>query len=67
MSEDHAPSVRIEAIAALNHFKSEAAVKALLAITELPVDYYIIKLCAVLLYSIQAGFCDSMIIFYCTS
>lgn len=41
MSQDPAPRVRVEAIAALSHFKSEAAVKALLATTELPTDDYI--------------------------
>lgn len=41
MSQDPALRVRLEAIAALSHFKSEASVKALLATTELPVDDYI--------------------------
>jgi azurin len=41
MSQDPAPRVRLEAIAALSHFKSEAAVKALLATTEQPTDDYI--------------------------
>lgn len=41
MSEDPAPRVRVEAIAALSHFKSEAAVKALLSASQLPTDEYI--------------------------
>ena len=41
MSQDPSPRVRLEAIAALSHFKSEAVVKALLATTELTTDYYI--------------------------
>ena len=41
MSQDPAPRVRVEAISALSHFESEAAVKALLATTELPTDDYI--------------------------
>ncbi|MGK6350986.1 PVC-type heme-binding CxxCH protein [Parapedobacter sp. DT-150] len=40
-SADPAPRVRLEAIAALSHFESEATVNALLAATELPVDDYI--------------------------
>lgn len=41
MSKDPAPRVRLEAIAALSHFKSEKTVLALLAATDLPVDDYI--------------------------
>lgn len=41
MSQDPAPRVRMEAISALSHFKTEPAVKALLATTELPTDDYI--------------------------
>lgn len=41
MSQDPAPRVRVEAIAALSHFKSEASVMALLETTELPGDDYI--------------------------
>ncbi|QMU28745.1 PVC-type heme-binding CxxCH protein [Adhaeribacter radiodurans] len=41
MSQDPAPRVRVEAIAALSNFPSEAVVKALLATTELPTDDYI--------------------------
>jgi azurin len=41
MSKDPTPRVRLEAIAALSHFESEATVKALLAATELPIDDYI--------------------------
>ena len=41
MSKDTAPRVRVEAIAALSHFQTEASVKALLATTELPMDDYI--------------------------
>ncbi len=41
MSKDLAPRVRVEAIAALSHFRTEESVKALLATTELPIDDYI--------------------------
>ena len=41
MSQDPSQRVRIEAIAALSHFNTEASVKALLAATDLPMDYYI--------------------------
>ena len=41
MSKDPAPRVRLEAIVALSHFKTEAIVKALLAASDLPMDYYI--------------------------
>ncbi len=41
LSEDPAPRVRLEAIAALSHFESEKTVRALLAATELPVDDYL--------------------------
>lgn len=41
ISQDPSPRVRLEAIAALSHFKSEATVKALLAMADLPMDYYI--------------------------
>lgn len=41
MSEDTARRVRLEAIVSLSHFRSEAAVNALLAATALPVDYYL--------------------------
>lgn len=41
MSKDPAPRVRVEAIAALSHFGTEAAVEALLETTALPMDYYI--------------------------
>lgn len=41
LSKDPAPRVRLEAIAALSHFKSEATVKALLSASELPREYYI--------------------------
>jgi azurin len=41
MSQDPAQRVRLEAIAALSHFGSEAVVKALLSATELPSDDYI--------------------------
>lgn len=41
MSKDASPRVRLEAVAALSHFESEATVHALLAVTEQPVDDYI--------------------------
>jgi len=41
MSQDTSKRVRVEAIAALSHFNTEASVKALLAMTELPMDDYI--------------------------
>lgn len=41
LAVDAAPRVRVEAIAALSHFKNEATVKALLAATKSPVDDYI--------------------------
>ncbi len=41
MSEDESARVRVEAIAALSHFESEAVVEALLSTTELPTDDYI--------------------------
>ncbi len=41
MVADPSQRVRVEAIAALSHFKSEAVVKALLAATDLPTDDYI--------------------------
>lgn len=41
LSTDPSPRVRLEAVAALSHFKSEASVNALLAVTEQPVDDYI--------------------------
>ncbi|QHT67285.1 azurin [Rhodocytophaga rosea] len=41
MSRDKAPRVRLEAIAALSHFSSEASVNALLKTTEIPTDEYI--------------------------
>lgn len=41
MSQDQEPRVRLEAIAALSHFKSDNVVKALLSVTEMPTDYYI--------------------------
>lgn len=41
LSGDPSPRVRLEAIAALSHFKSEKTVRALLAATELPVDDYL--------------------------
>jgi glucose/arabinose dehydrogenase/azurin len=41
MSRDTSQSVRLEAIVSLSHFKTEAAVNALLATIKLPVDYYI--------------------------
>lgn len=41
MSADSSPRVRLEAIAALSHFKTEATVNALLAASQLPVDNYI--------------------------
>ncbi len=41
MSADSSQRVRVEAIAALSHFKTEAAVKALLETSQRPVDSYI--------------------------
>jgi azurin len=41
MSEDPSPRVRIEAIAALSHFETATSVRALLATTDLPMDYYL--------------------------
>ena len=41
MSRDTSERVRLQAIIALSHFKSEKAVNALLATTALPIDYYI--------------------------
>src|SRR5690606_28528019 len=41
MSKDSSQRVRIEAIAALSHFETAASVKALLATTDLPMDYYL--------------------------
>ncbi|QNF33750.1 HEAT repeat domain-containing protein [Adhaeribacter swui] len=41
MAHDAAPRVRVEAIAWLSHFNTEASVKALLAATALPSDDYI--------------------------
>ncbi|MGV8878675.1 MAG: PVC-type heme-binding CxxCH protein [Sphingobacteriaceae bacterium] len=41
MSRDPSQRVRLEAIASLSHFDTEAVVNALLETTTLPVDYYI--------------------------
>ncbi|MEX2592378.1 MAG: PVC-type heme-binding CxxCH protein [Anditalea sp.] len=41
MSKDPSQRVRVEAIAALSHFETETSVEALLATTDLPMDYYI--------------------------
>ncbi len=41
MSKDTAQRVRLEAIISLSHFNDQASVNALLATTDLPVDYYI--------------------------
>src|SRR5690606_14372231 len=41
MSQDPSQRVRIEAIAALSHFNTDTSVKALLGMTDLPMDYYI--------------------------
>lgn len=41
MAKDPSPRVRLEAVAALSHFKSEASVNALLAVADQPVDDYI--------------------------
>lgn len=41
MSKDTSERVRLQAIIGLSHFNSPKAVKALLAITDLPMDYYI--------------------------
>lgn len=41
MSKDPAPRVRVEAIAALSHFRTEATVEALLDVASQPYDYYI--------------------------
>ncbi len=41
MSRDPSPRVRLEAVAALSHFPSEASIRALLGVTERPMDDYI--------------------------
>lgn len=41
MSADSSQRVRVEAVAALSHFKTSAAVKALLEVSQRPVDYYL--------------------------
>jgi glucose/arabinose dehydrogenase/azurin len=41
MSRDNSPRVRLEAVAALSHYKNEETVHALLAVTEQRVDDYI--------------------------
>ncbi|MEJ7767705.1 MAG: PVC-type heme-binding CxxCH protein [Chitinophagaceae bacterium] len=41
MSKDTSQRVRLEAIVALSHFETAESIQALLATTDLPVDYYI--------------------------
>jgi glucose/arabinose dehydrogenase/azurin len=41
VSQDESMRVRLEAVASLSHYANEATVNALLAVSELPADYYI--------------------------